>query len=123
MKHNEEVTNDVIFDCYNVMIDGRNFFDQPVRSYLITYYNIQKIATGQRDDCTTGCLLEYNYFKIYYKMITIDLSKQEAFDTDPKTIQQIDFTGNLENNAVIFFIVEKAKETVLDFSQETVKLF
>ena len=55
---------------YNVMIDVQNFFDQPVRNDLITYDNIQKIAAGQGDDYTTGCLLDYNYFK-KYKMIAI----------------------------------------------------
>ena len=57
------------------MIDGRNFFDQLLKNNLITYDNIQKIATGQGDDYTTGCLLDYPYFKNCYKMIAIDLSK------------------------------------------------
>ena len=103
------------------MIDGQNFFDQPVRNDLMTYDNIRKIATGQVDHYTTGCLLDYNYFKKYYKTIAIDLSKEQAFDADP--IQQINFTGNLENNALIFFIIEEAKEEVLDFSQGTVEVF
>ena len=82
-----------------------------------TYDNIRKIATGQGDNYTTGCLLDYNYFKNYYKVIEIDLSKQQALDADPKTIQQVNFTGNLErdNGAIMFFIIEEAKETVLDF--------
>ena len=80
---------------YNVMIDGQNLFDQPVKSYLRTYENIKETATGQGDDYTTGCLLDYNYFKEYYKLIAIDLSKQQALDADPKEIQQINFTGNL----------------------------
>ena len=66
------------------MIDGRNFSNQPVKNNLITYDNIRKIATGQGDDYTTGCLLDYNYFNDYYKMIPIDLSKQQALDPDPK---------------------------------------
>ena len=60
---------------YNVMIDVKNFFDQPVKNDKVTYENIRNIATGQGDDYTTGCLLDYNYFKKYYKMIAIDLSK------------------------------------------------
>ena len=60
---------------YNVVINRRNFFDQTARNNLITYDNIQKITTGQGDDYTTGCLLDYNYFNNYYKMISIDLSK------------------------------------------------
>ena len=69
------------------MIDQQNFFDQPKRNNFITYDNIRKIATGQGDDYTTGCLLDYICFKNYYKMIAIDLSKQQALDADPKAIQ------------------------------------
>ena len=58
------------------MINGKNFFDQPVQSSVRTYDNIQKIATGQGDDYTTGYLLDYNYFNNYYKMIALNLSKQ-----------------------------------------------
>ena len=78
------------------MIDGKNFFDQPVKSDLRTYDKIKNIATGQGDDYTIGCLLDYSYFDNYYKMIAIDLSKQQALDADPKAIQQINFTGNLD---------------------------
>ena len=105
------------------MIDGQNFFDQPIRNNLIRYDNIKKIATGLGDCYTTVCLLDYNYFKNYYRMIAIDLSKQQTFDADPKAIQQINFTGNLEEESRIFFIVEEAKETILDFSRGTVKAF
>ena len=97
------------------MTDGNNFFDQPVKDNLRTHNNIQKVATDQRDDYTTGCLLDYNYVNKYCKMIAIDLSKQLALDANPKTIQQINLTGNLEQQAIIFFIIEEAKETVLDF--------
>ena len=109
---------------YNIMIDGKNFFDQPGKNDKITYENIRNIATGQGDDYTTGCLLDYTYFKDYYKMIVVNLSKQQALDVDPKSIQQINFTANLDRagNTRIFFIFEEAKETVLDFSQGTVKV-
>ena len=60
---------------YNVMTDGKNFFDQPINNMIKTYENIRKTTTGQGDDYTTGCLLDYTYFKKYYKMIAIDLSK------------------------------------------------
>ena len=76
---------------YNVMIDGKNFFDKPVKNDKATYENIRKISTGQGDDYATGCLLDYTYIKKYYKMIAIDLSKQQALDADPKAIQQIQF--------------------------------
>ena len=106
------------------MIDGKNFFDQPVKNDKVTYENIRKITIGQGDDYTTGCLLDYTYFKKYYKMIAIDLSKQQALDADPRAIQQINFTANLDRagNTTMFFIIEEAKETALDFSQETVKV-
>ena len=109
---------------YNVMIDGKNFFDQPVKNDKITYENIRKIATGQGDDYITGCLLDYAYFKDYYKMIAIDLSKKQALDADPRAIQQIKFSVNLDRvgNTRIYFILEEAKETILDFSQGTVKV-
>ena len=108
---------------YNVTIDGRNFLDQPFKYDIKSYENIRKIVTGQGDDYTTGCLLDYNYFKNHYKMIAIDLSKQQELDADLKAIQQINFTGNLSgnNNRLIFFIIEETNETNLDFSQRTVK--
>ena len=111
---------------YNVMIDGQNFFNQPVRNNLRTFDNIWKIAIGLGDDYTTGCLLDYNYFNNYCKMMAIDLGKQQALDADPKAIQKINFTGNLARhpvaNITMFFIIEEVKEIILDFSQGTVKV-
>ena len=80
---------------YNVMIDGKRFFDQPINNMIKIYENITKITIDQVDDYTTGCLLDYTYFKKYCKMIAIDLSKQQALDADPKAIQQVNFTANL----------------------------
>ena len=106
------------------MIDGRNFFDQPINSMNKTYENIRKITTGKGDDYTTGCLLDYCYFKENYKLIAKDLSKQQSLDADPRAIQQINFTANLDRagNTTIFFIIEQAKETIFEFSQGTVKV-
>ena len=106
------------------MIDGRNVFDKPINSMAKTYENIRKIAIGQGDDYTTGCLLDYTYYKENYKMIAIDLSKQEELDADPRAIQQINFTANLDRagNTTMFFIIEEAKETVSEFSQGIVKV-
>ena len=74
----------VIFSTYyNVMIDGKNFLDQPRKNDKVTCENITKIATSQGDDYSTVCLLDYTYFKKYYKMIAVDLSKQQALDGDP----------------------------------------
>ena len=82
---------------------------------------------GQGDDYAAGCLLDYNHFKNYDKMVAIDLSKQKALDADPKATQQISSTENLARdlnaNTKFFFITEEAKETILDFSQGIVKVF
>ena len=106
------------------MIDGKNLFDQPIKNDKVTYENIRKIATGQGDDYTTGCLLDYSYFKDHYKMIAIDLSKQQALDADPRAIQQINFTANLDRaeNTRIYLILEEEKENIFEFSQGTVKV-
>ena len=92
---------------YNVMIDGKNVFNQPVENDKVTHEN---------DDYTTGCLLDY--FKKYYKMIAIDLSKEQALDADPKAIQEINFTANLDRagNTRSYFILEETKETIFEFS-------
>ena len=97
---------------YTVMIDGRNFFDEPVINAIRAYDKIWKIAAGQRDDSTTGCLLGYNYFKRYYKMIVIDLSKQQILDADPNAIPQINFTGSVDWAATIFLINKNSREII-----------
>ena len=71
------------------MIDGKNFFDQTVKNNKVTYENIKKVATGQRDDYTTGRLLDYIYFQKYYKMIAVDLSKQQALNADLKQLNKL----------------------------------
>ena len=81
---------------FNIMINGENFFDQPVKDNKVTYENIRKIGTGKGDDYTTGCSLDYPYFKDSYKMIAVDLSKQQALDADPRANYQINFTANLD---------------------------
>ena len=73
------------------MINGRNFFDQPIKNDLKTYDNIEKIATGRGDNYTIGCSIDYIYFKNCYKLIVIDLNKKQKLDADPKAIQQINF--------------------------------
>ena len=97
---------------------------QPISNNLKTYENIRNIATGQGEDYTTGCLLDYSYFKGHYRMIAINLSKQQVLDADLRAIQQINFTANLDRagDKTMFFITEEAKETILEFSQETVKV-
>ena len=100
------------------MINDENFFDQPIKNNKVTNENIRKIATGKGDDYTNGFLLDYSHFLDTYKMIAVDLSKQQALDADPRAIQQINFTANLDRarNTKVYFILEEAKETILDFS-------
>ena len=97
--------------AYNVVIDGRNFLDQPIKNDLKTYDNIRKIATGADDDYTTECLLDYLYLKSYY-LIAIDLRKQQKLDADPKSIQQINVTRNLTKgkSARMYFTTEEGNE-------------
>ena len=101
----------------------KNLFDQPAKRNKVTYENIIKIATSKGDSYTTGCLLDYTYFKIGYKIIAMDLRKQQALDPDSRAIQQIHLATNLDRtgNTRIYLTLEEPKETVLDFSQRTVK--
>ena len=78
---------------YNIEIDGRNFYDQPINDSIKQYDEVRKISTGQGDDYTTGCLLDFAYFEKNYRLIAADLSKQKALDAESRAIQQIIFTG------------------------------
>ena len=78
--YNEYYLPTVEIKDYNIMINGENFFDQPIKNNKVTYDNIRKIAIADGDDNTTGCLLDYPYFKDTYKMIAVDLSRQQALD-------------------------------------------
>ena len=82
-----------------------------IEKHMITFEKVQ------RDDYTTGCLLDYSYIKEHYKVITIGLSKQQALDADLKANQQIDFIANLaqDGNIIMLFITEEAKKTILNF--------
>ena len=71
---------------YNALIDGRNFHDQPINDLIKQYDEVRKASTGQGDEYTTGCLLDYAYFKDNYRLIAVDLSKQKALDADPRAI-------------------------------------
>ena len=97
---------------YNVVIEGETFFDQPINSNIKTYENIRKIATGQGDDYTTDCLLDYSYFKDHYRMIATDLSKQQALDADPRAIKQINFAATLDRtgNTECSLLLKKPKK-------------
>ena len=99
------------------MIDGKKFFDQPIDSTAKTNENIRKIATGHGNDYTTGCLLDSAYFKENYKMIAIDVSRQQELDVEPRAIQQINFTANLdrEGNRQYSLLLKKRKKLSSNF--------
>ena len=101
---------------YNVLIDGRNFYDQRINDQIKTHDEIRNISTGKGDHYTTGCLLDYQYFK------AVDLSKQKELDADPRAIQQIEFYGKLEINSQVCTVLEKSKEAVVEFYKGTPKV-
>ena len=117
----------VKIEKYSMEIDGRNFYDQPINDSIKQYDEIRKISTGQGDDYTTGCLLDFAYFEKNYRLIAVDLSKQKALDADSRAIQQIIFTGKIKSTVantrvIIYYILEQSKETILKFSKGTTKV-
>ena len=74
----------VKIENYNIEIEGRNFYDQPINDSIKQYGETRKISTGQGDDYTTGCLLDFAYFEKNYRLIAVDLSKQKALDPDSR---------------------------------------
>ena len=108
---------------YNVIIDGRNFYDNPIESDIEKYRELKNIMIGKGEDYTTGSLLDYNYFKKHYKLVAVDLSKQKELDADPRAIQQIEFKYMLPTNSIIYWVLEKSKETILEFYKGTVKVY
>ena len=116
----------VKIENYNIEIDGRNFYDQPINDSIKQCDKIRKISTGQGDDYT-GCLLDFPYFGKNYRLIEVDLRKQKALDVDSKAIQEIIFTGKIkateaDTRVIIYYILEKSKETMLTFSKGTTKV-
>ena len=111
---------------HNVIIDGRNFYDNPIESDIEKYRELKKVMIGKGEDYTTGSLLDYDYFKKHYKLVAVDLSKQRELDADLRAIQQIEFKymleGNNNNNSTIYWVLEKSKETILEFYKGTVKV-
>ena len=105
----------VIIKDFNVIIDKLTFFDLPIKTEEEAYEKI--IDISRNNEYTTGNLLDYDYFKKYYKLIAIDLSKQQVLQENEDLIQKINFMGRLEEAANVFIIIEKKEETVLEFSQ------
>ena len=108
---------------YNVIIDGRNFYDNPIESDTDKYRELKKVMIGKGKDYTTGSLLDYNYFKKHYKFVAVDLSKQKELDADPRATQQIEFKYMLQTNSTIYWVLEKSKGTILEFYKGTVKVY
>ena len=107
---------------YSIMIDGKNFFDVPINDSFRKYTNLRDVLIGSGDDYTVGSLLDFKYFRDNYKIIAFDLSKQKVLDAYPRAVQQINFKGNITNNCRLLRIREDFKETVLNFSEGTVKV-
>ena len=105
----------VMVKDYNVIIDKLAFFDLPIKTEEEAYKKI--IDISRNNEYTTGNLLDYDYFKKYYKLIAIDLSKQQVLQENEDLIQQINFIGKLEEAANVFIIIEKKENTILEFSQ------
>ena len=82
----------VKIENYNIEIDGRNFYDQPINDLIKQYDEVRKVSTRQSDDYTTGCLLDFTYFEKNYRLVAAGLSKQKALDVDSREIQQIIFS-------------------------------
>ena len=108
-----------------MIINGKNFYDQAIDSDIKRYKEIRKLTTGQGEDYTTGCLLDYEYIKNHYRLMAVDLNRQKELDADPKAIQQIEFVGQLKklnnnNNDVesmfVLTILGKIKEIRSKFS-------
>ena len=87
---------------YNVIIGGRNFYDNPIESDIEKYRELKKVMIGKGEDYTTGSLLDFNYFKKHYKLVAIDLSKQKELDADPRAIQQIEFKYMIGTSSIIY---------------------
>ena len=103
---------------YNILIDGRNFYDQPINNQIKMYDEIRKIATGKGDDYATGCSLRNDH----NQSIAVDLSKQKELEAGSRAIQQIEFHGILNINSQACKVLEKSKETILEFYKGTAKV-
>ena len=104
---------------YDVLIDRRNFYNQPINDLVKQY---AKTETELGENYTTGCLLDYQYFKDHYNLIAVDLSKEKEWDADSRAIQQIKFYGMLKTNSQVCTILKKSKETMVEFYKGKAKV-
>ena len=117
---------DIIYQNELLIVVMSSSMEKTIDSDIKRYEEITKLTTGQGEDYTTGCLLDYDYIKNHYRLMAVDLSRQKELDAYPKSIQQIEFVGQLKkvNNAInnpesifILMILEKIKEKRLKLSQ------
>ena len=116
---------------YNILIDGRKFYDQNISDDFKKYKELRKVMTGRGEYYTTGFLLDYDFWKNNYKLVCCNLSKQKVLGSNSKANQQIEFFYKLDNTrdigggnrAQILTVLEKEKETNLEFSNKTVKVY
>ena len=120
--HRKHFLPRVYISLYNVLVGDKTFYSQLANDQIKKYDEIRKIATGQRDDYTTGFLLDYQYFRDHDQLTVVDLSKQKELDADPRAIHQIEFYGMLRTSSKVCTILEKPKETVLEIYKGTEKL-
>ena len=108
---------------YNVIIDERNFYENPIESDIERYRELKKVMIAKGEHYTTGSLLDFNYFNKHYKLVAVDLSKQKELDADSRAIQQIEFKYMIRTDSTIYWVLEKSKETILEFYKGTVKVY
>ena len=112
----------IISNKYNVIIDGRNFYDNPIENNIEKYRELKKVMIGKGEDYTTGSLLDFNYFD-KHKLVAVDLSKQKELDADTRAIQQTEFKYMIGASSIIYWVLEKSNETILEFYKGTVKVY
>ena len=108
---------------YNVIIGGRNLYDNPIKGDIEKNRELKKVIIGKGEYYIIGYLLDFNYFDKHYKSVAVDLSKQKELDPDPRAIQQIEAKYMLGTNPTIYWVFEKSKETILEFYKGTVKVY
>ena len=107
---------------YNVIIERRNFYDNPIENNIEKYRELKKVMIGKGEDYTTGSLLDFNYCNKHYKLVAVDLSKQKELGADPTAIQQIEFMYMIGTSSTIYWVPEKSKETILEYSKINCKV-
>ena len=107
----------------NIEIDGRNFYDQSINDLIKQYDEVRKISTGQGDDYTTGCLLDFAYFEKKLQINCCWFKQTKNFRCYSRAIQQITFNGKTDNTIRVYYILKQSKEKILEFSKGTTEVF